>query len=195
MKRQIEDLRVQVLPAELHDDLAAYALAERIDELGRLAERGDWARVETLATTVEHDFGAFVVDAAGADSADKYLTVLTALLERLPERLPEPAQDAIERVINRASGTPATRSEPGTRGGGRPATSTGGGRGSTPAAGGGPSDNANGGRGTDVQTETPEPKPTKSPKPDPTHKPANPNAGPDAPSSSQDPDHDDGDDQ
>jgi hypothetical protein len=193
LKRQVEDLRVQVLPAELHDDLAADALAERIDELAGLAERGDWARVEALALTVEHDFVAFVADAdsLGGDSNDKYLMVLTALLDRLPDR----AHEAVEAVIERGSGAHATPLEPGTRGGGTPATSAGGGSGgSTPAADGGPTDNANGGSGRAAPTATPEPKPTKSPKPDPTPGPSNPNAGPDASSSSQGTD-DDGDDQ
>ena len=191
LKRQVEDIRAQVLPAGLHDDLAAYALAERIDELGRLADRGDWGRVEALAVTVEHDFDAFVADSAGADSADKYLTVLRGLLDRLPE----PAQEAVQAVIDRASGARGTPPEPGTRGGGTPASSSGGGNsGSAPDAGGPPDDDSKDGSATDEATATPKPKPTKAPRPEPTPKPANPNAGPDARSSNQGPD-DDGDDQ
>jgi hypothetical protein len=160
LKRQVEALRVQVLPADLHDDLAAYALAERIDELAGLAERGDWAQVESLAITVEHDLAAFVagVDADRGGSNDKYLTVLNGLLARLPD----PAREAVEAVVDSASVREAAPPERGTRGGGTPATGD--------RGGGGPSDNSNGGAGAtdDEPRATPEPRPTKSPTPRPS---------------------------
>ena len=132
LKRQVERLRVQVLPAHLQDDLAAYALGERIEELGALAERGDDARVAALAAIVERDYEAFVEASLATSSANEHhLTVLGALLDRLPEpaqaaigqaieresggqnlavlnelleRLPEPAQAAIEEVLERPAG-------------------------------------------------------------------------------------------
>ena len=190
LKRQVEDLRVQILPADLHDDLAAYALAERIDELARLAVRGDWARVESLAITVEHDFAAFVAraDTDRSDSNDKYLIVLNGLLARLPD----PAREAVEGVIDRASVRDAAPPERGARGGGTPATGNrGGSDGTSPSVGGpadnasggsdrttsavgGPADNDEGGAGTTDQDPrvTPEPRPTRGPRPDPAPRPS-----------------------
>ena len=172
LKRQVEDVRVQVLPADLHDDLAAYALAERINELARLAERGDWALVESLAITVERDLAAFVAssEANRGDSNDKYLTVLNGLLARLPD----PAREAVEAVIDRASGRDGPPPGRGTRGGGTPATGDRGGSEPTTPSVGGRSDNEDGGAGAtdDEPRVTPEPKPTKSPRADPTPRPS-----------------------
>ena len=182
LKRQVEELRVQVLPSDLHDDLAAYALAERIDELAGLAERGDWAQVESLAITVEHEFAAFVAgaDADRSDSNDKYLTVLNGLLARLPD----PAREAVEAVIGRASVRDAASPERGTRGGGTPATGDrGGSKGTTPAVGG-PAGSEDDGVGTTEPRNTPEPKPTKSPRPDPTPRPSREPSSPNPASSS-----------
>ena len=165
LKRQVEDLRFQVLQADLHDDLAAYTLAERIDELARLAERGDWALVESLAIMVERDFAAFVASTdAGTESSDKYLTVLNGLLDRLPD----PARDAVEAVIDRASVRNATAPERGTRGGGMPATGNrGGSDGTSPVVGGSSADNGEGAGSADHESPVSSQGP-KSPKPDST---------------------------
>lgn len=164
LKRQVENLRMQIVPAHLHHDLAAYELAERIDELARLTEMGDSSRAAAMAAVVAEDYETFLAeaDAAGLPADDRYLTVLTALIDRLPE----PAQDAVEAVIDRTS----------THGAGRSPTS--GSSGSGGAVNGG----ASGGNGVGVPgvpsrsgnepTEPvdvePTPKPTKSPKPEPT---------------------------
>jgi hypothetical protein len=166
LKRQVESLRFEVLPAHLHHDLAAYELAERIDELARLTEVGDSTRAASMAAVVAHDYEAFVAeaDAAGLVPDDRYLTVLTALLERLPADVP--AIDAIQNVVDRApshgGGAPQERGSSGTNGGGIT---------TAPGANGhGTSDPAN-------SEPTPKPKATKSPKPEPTPRaPRAPNA-------------------
>lgn len=98
VKLRIEELRLEVLPEQLHDDLAAYALEERIVELGRLSERGVTSAVAVLAATIEDDYAAFVADAADEAGAAKHLVVLKGLLTQLPE----PAQVAIKDVVEDA---------------------------------------------------------------------------------------------
>ncbi len=164
LKRQVETLRVDVLPAHLHHDLAAYELAERIGELARLTERGDSGRAAAMATVVAADYEAFVAeaDAAGVESEDRYLGVLTAQLARLPE----PAQEAIQAVIERAAthgaGQPPTGAHSGSGSGSSHTSSSG----SAPGAAGMPGDNGNG--SDQPSAVKPTPKPSKSPKPQPT---------------------------
>jgi hypothetical protein len=171
LKRHVETLRVQVLPAHLHDDLAAMALAERINELAHLAERGEWDRVAIQAAAIEHDYDAFLLlaDAAPTGANDRYLTVLAGLVERLPDG----ARAAIEAVIERRSG-----GDPDPTQGGSGEIPRGNG-GSTPAGGtDGQGGSSGGSTGGDGQVDaTPDPKPTKSPVPDPT---ARASRGPDA---------------
>jgi hypothetical protein len=170
LKRHVESLRMEVLPAYLHHDLAAYELAERIDELARLTAKGDLARATAIANEVAQDYEAFldVADASGVVTEDRYLTVLTALLDRLPES----AQEAVEAVIDRApsqgthtgTGTPPN---PGAAGPG-----SGSGQNSSSGAGAGvpgvPNDNSNGDGPDGPRAVEPTPKPSKSPKPQPT---------------------------
>jgi len=164
LKRHVESLRVQVLPAHLQDDLAAYELAERIGELAVLAERGDDARVAGLAAIVERDYEAFVeISQATPGSKSHQLTVLSALIERLPE----PAQAAIAEVIEQQSHpTDPPAQDPfgiGAAGNGGSQPSTGAGTAGGQAA----SD-------TEEPTKTPTPDPTpkagQSPSPNPTPK-------------------------
>ncbi len=139
-KRQVERLRVQILPDPFHAELAAYALSERIGEMDRLADASDWDRVARLATVVEAGYAELLLtmDSDGADVAlHQHFVVLNGLLDRLPEG----ARSAIQSAIDRAA-------EPGT-GSPRYDTSS---TGATPAAG------------------TASPKPTRSPKPEATPK-------------------------
>ena len=52
LKRQVESLRVRILPPDLQDELAAYVLTERVSELGRLADAGEWALAVTLTEPI-----------------------------------------------------------------------------------------------------------------------------------------------
>ena len=176
LKRQVEDLRMEVVPAHLHHDLAAYELAERIDELARLTELGDATRAASMAAIVAAGYEAFLAeaDAAGLVADDRYLSVLTALLDRLPE----PAQDAVEAVIDRApSHGRAPNPEPGS------GPSTGGGSSGNSAVGvpGVPSGNGNG--PAEPGDAEPTPKPTRSPRPEPTPRESRGAIAPDEPAS------------
>jgi hypothetical protein len=156
LKRQVEQLRVQVLPAHLHDDLATYALAERIHELDELAERGDWDRVIAVAETIEQDYLA-LADALESDTGqlDRHIVVLNGLLETLPAT----ARTAVEDVLDGMPGI-------GQPSDGHPIRGASGG----PGAAGAGSENAS---ADPTPQPTKEPKPTKSAAtlPDPTEKP------------------------
>ena len=169
LKRHVESLRVQVLPAHLQDDLAAYELAERIGELAILAERGDDARVAGLAAIIERDYEALVeISQATPGSNSHQLTVLSALIERLPE----PARAAIAEVIERQSDQtgPSATERTGSSNGGTSGGPSGGSQSSNGASAAG----GQAGSDADEPTETPAPEPTpkaaKSPSPEPTPK-------------------------
>lgn len=169
LKRHVESLRVQVLPAHLQDDLAAYELAERIGELAILAERGDDARVAGLAAIIERDYEALVeISQATPGSNSHQLTVLSALIERLPE----PARAAIAEVIERQSDPtgPSATERTGSSNGGTSGGPSGGSQSSNGASAAG----GQAGSDADEPTETPAPEPTpkaaKSPSPEPTPK-------------------------
>jgi hypothetical protein len=85
LKLQIEEIRAYVLPAHLQDQLAAHNLAQRIGELGRLAEAGEWGLVVAHAAAVERAYEALV--AAGGDGAVgmRDLVAINGLLEHLPD--------------------------------------------------------------------------------------------------------------
>ena len=163
LKRHVESLRVQVLPEHLQDDLAAYELAERMREMAVLAQRGDEARLAGLAAIVERDYEAFIeISRVTPGSNSQQLTVLSALMERLPD----PAQAAIGEVIDRQS----SRTDPpaqersdgsvgGPSGGSQPSTGVG-------ISGGQDAPDAH----EPAQTPAPDstPKAASSPSPDPT---------------------------
>ena len=153
LKLQIERLRLQALPEHLHDDLAAHALGERIHELGVLAERGDWSRAAVQAAAVEAEYRHYLDTARADGSSDRYLVVLTALLERLPDR----AQLAIEDVVDGVEA--ATDPVP-------PGQATGQGRGPGNDAAGQAGGRGSGGSG--ASNVEPTPKPTRRAEPDPT---------------------------
>lgn len=156
LKLQIERLRLEALPERLQDDLAAHSLGERIHELGVLAERGEWERVTAQAAAVELEYRRFVDSARVDGSSDRYLLVLTGLLQRLPER----AQLAIEDVLDGVEGAIGEGSASvGNRGPGAASSDDGRVNGDS-----GPDDPA----GPDAQTPEPTAEPDKEPKPDPT---------------------------
>ncbi len=167
LKRHVESLRMEVLPAYLHHDLAAYELAERIDELARLTELGDVDRVAAMASVVADDYEAFIAesDGVGVESEDRYLGVLTAQLERLPKT----AQEAVQAVIGRGAsqgngsnkGSPPDHGAAGSGNGPGQNSSSGAGAGVPGVANG----NDNGPKGPSAVEPTP--KPSKSPKAQP----------------------------
>lgn len=161
LKRQVEELRIQVLPAHLHDDLAAYALAERIEELGRLADRGSWDLVVTQAVTVEREYRAFLNGPLRRDASNgRYAVVLTELLEHLPATARTAVEDVLDGMPGIGHGNTNGSGSSGQQG-------QSGGLGGTGGSTGGRSQGSDGQSGPGTRP-TPEPKPTKSPKPEPT---------------------------
>ena len=192
LKRQVEDLRAQVVPAHLQDELAAYVLAERIQELGRLTDNGSWVAAVALAEEVSADYRAYVDAAPGHDTAAvaQYVTALNGLLENLPvatrtavehELVGMPGIDqATEGHPGQANGNPGgngggANGNAGGNGGGANgnAGGNGGGNGpisSPPGGGGGPAQGAGNGGNDNANrpSPSPSPQPANAPTPAPT---------------------------
>ena len=152
LKQRIEELRWDVLPPQLHGELAAYALGERIEEMGRLADAGHLDLAIAMAPTIDRDYERLVAlghtdDAASAARIERHLLVLEGLLAKLPAN----AQAAVENVIERT-----------------PGLGQGADRGPIPGKAVRPASGAGGGPGAGPNS-TPKPDPTA--KPDPTPKP------------------------
>ena len=103
LKRQIEALRFQVLPAPLHDDLAMAVLTERVDEIRRLADAGEWEAVTEVAAELR------ALDPSAPVHADAaQLVVLDGLIEQLPPLTRASVDEVIhEAVIDDAESQPA----------------------------------------------------------------------------------------
>jgi hypothetical protein len=84
LKRQIEEIRVQVLPTPLHGTLAVHELSQRIVELHRLAENGKWALVVQQAAEIERAYEEVLAIPGGRGLSRADLMVINGLLERLP---------------------------------------------------------------------------------------------------------------
>lgn len=102
VKRQVEALRLQALPAAFHDDLAVYTLSERIHEMTRLVEAGDTAAAASLVPAVEAGYARLVELGVGTERSE-VLEARMVVLQALHERLPAPAQEAIERAMERVT--------------------------------------------------------------------------------------------
>jgi hypothetical protein len=147
LKLSIEQTRAHVAPAHLQDELAVHVLAERIDELGRLAESGDLARATTLALSIGRTYEQLASTSAAADVDDERLQIHLSRLEAVLERVPDEARRAIERAMSVAPGLQPDAAE-------RDLHGTDGAR----SSGNGAAD-GNGGRGThpgDTETAVPE---------------------------------------
>jgi hypothetical protein len=101
LKRAIEEMRVEVLPAAFHDELVVHELNERIAELATLAERGDASRVEALAAEVAVEYAAVIAGTAmDGEALGGRAGVFASLLAELP--------DDTRLVIDRAIGSQGT---------------------------------------------------------------------------------------
>ena len=171
LKLSIETARVEVLPEELHDELATYALSERIAELSRLADSGQWARAAALAGAVRESYEELAALSGGDVAPTGLLRAELAQLEKTLDRLPDAARVAVERAMAGAPGLAGTDVWPGSDDRGSPGGSGGGGNGNGQA----PSDpggSAPVDRGQPNREEQPErtPKPERTPMPEPTPK-------------------------
>lgn len=103
LKLRIEQVRLDVLPAHLDDELAAFMLAVRIDEFGRLAEAGRWDEAMALAPVIEQAYERFVPEADARANSSGASPPQLLVLEVLVERLPDGARAALHRVIERVT--------------------------------------------------------------------------------------------
>jgi hypothetical protein len=102
LKLRVEEIRLTIAPAHLRDDLVADSLAERIDELGRLVESGDYGHAIDLAASITAAYGHVRSDgsAVTANSIAHQLVRLEVALDRVPDT----ARRAIERAMSFAPG-------------------------------------------------------------------------------------------
>jgi uncharacterized membrane protein YgcG len=104
VKREIEELRVSFLPASFQDDLARWALAERISELGRLVESGDLDRASAMAGPIEAQVAHMTALGIAPSETDSALAGPLHVLADLVASLPPQAAAAIEDALASAPG-------------------------------------------------------------------------------------------
>jgi hypothetical protein len=173
LKRSIEDMRMEVAPAHLRDDLAAYALGERVDELSRLVERGALVRAATFAATVEASYEELVATAGDDALASERLEAQLAHLDEVLDQAPELAREAIVNAMSGAPGLQPTHAGQGSSAGGQGSQSRGDGNGTSKTSGGSNGNKANdedgpsGAGGPGQADPTPGPEPTPEPTPEP----------------------------
>lgn len=102
VKLEIESIRMRTLPAHMRDELAAYALAERINELGRLVDAGQLERAAGLAPAIQDGYAQLAALGVADALPDGALGTRLEVLEGLLEVLPPEAHDAIDRAKDRA---------------------------------------------------------------------------------------------
>ena len=109
VKRQVEELRMEIAPASVRPALAAMALEERLSEVEQLAAAGEWSRV----ALGEQELDAAVATLRGLGTsltADEVaeLTHHTQALTLLLARAPAAAQPGLERALVASVGVAAT---------------------------------------------------------------------------------------
>jgi hypothetical protein len=109
VKRQLEELRMEIAPPSVRPALAAMALEERLSEVEQLAAAGNWSRVALgeqevdAAVATLRGLGASVAADLVADITH-HAQVLTVLLARAPAA----AQPGLERALVASAGVAAT---------------------------------------------------------------------------------------
>ena len=191
VKRQVEELRMEIAPPSVRPALAAMALEERLSEVELLAAAGNWARaalgeqeVESAVVTLRTLGGSLTSDQLAA--LQHHTQVLTALLARAPSA----ALPGLERALAASAGVAAAANPGGHLGHGNAnGASETGSNGNQGSAGNGNTTNngkndgrQGGGKPTDgvstatpAPTQTPEsqaPHPHGSPNPHPAEQPA-----------------------
>jgi hypothetical protein len=181
LKLGIEEMRLDVLPDEYDDELAVYALSERIGELSQLVEAGDVARASTLAGSIHDAYEQAVAETHDAGGLARRLERQVSWLAQVVSALPSQARASIAHAMAGAPGLvlgawTAGGSDPGAE----PASSSGG-SGQGPGSGRGQGSDEGRGAGAQDNDQSPDrtPKPDATPKPDRTPKP-DPTSGDDA---------------
>ena len=105
VKRQVEELRMEIAPPSVRPMLAAMALEERLSEVELLAAAGSWARVALAEQEVE---GAVAIlrGLGGSLPADQVAQLAhhTQILSDLLARAPESARAGLERAVVASTG-------------------------------------------------------------------------------------------
>jgi hypothetical protein len=110
VKRQVEELRMEIAPPSVRPMLAAMALEERLSEVELLAAAGNWDRVALAEQEVEGAV-ATLRGLGGSLPADevaqlgRHTQVLTDLLARAPDSARAGLQRALVASAGAASGT------------------------------------------------------------------------------------------
>ncbi len=180
LKLRIEEMRMTIAPAHLRDDLAAFAVAERIDEIGRLVESGDYGRATDAAASIAADHW-LLASGFGMTDTDGSLAQHLARLGAVLDHAPASARQAIERAMSFAPGLqPDAESDGGADAAG--GASTGGGS-AEHGRSGSEMDNGTDSGASDVgQTPPPErtpapeatPRPVRTEVPEPSSRPESP---------------------
>jgi len=97
VKRQVEELRVEIAPAWVRPTLLAMALDERLSEIEALARAGRWERVNAAVAEAEADVSRAQLgaDPHQLDILAAHGDVLTALLATAPDA----ARPGLERAL------------------------------------------------------------------------------------------------
>ena len=113
LKRGIETMRLEVLPEQYRDELAAYALSERIGELSQLVEAGEMARASAFADSVHDAYDLAVAESDDAGALAQRIDRQVARLEDVMSGLPAQARADIESAMVGAPGLTLDAWEPG----------------------------------------------------------------------------------
>ena len=177
LKRGIETMRLDVLPEQYRDELAAYALSERIGELSQLVEAGEMARASAFADSVHDAYDQAVAESDDPGALARRIDRQVARLEDVMSGLPAQARADIESAMVGAPGLTLDAWQPGgSESGAGPASSAGQGNGFGHGRGTGPGPGPTGASGAGGPPEddpSPEatPEPERTPRPDRTPKP------------------------
>ena len=179
LKRGIETMRLEVLPEQYRDELAAYALTERVGELGQLVEAGEVARASALAESIHDAYELAVAESDDPAQLARRIDRQVAWLEQVVSGLPERARAAIDHAMASAPGlmldawessSSGAAAGPGSSAGQGPGSNQGNGRGGGSGAGAPDDGSSSDAAPTPEATPKPErtPKPDRTPKPEPT---------------------------
>jgi hypothetical protein len=118
VKIELEQLRMQIAPPSLRDDLAAMAVDARLDELERLASAGRWDLVSEAAAraaAAEELLTSLRAAALGGQAVDP-MTADQRHAERLELLLsvaPASARDGLQRALDASIGQSGQHNQPG----------------------------------------------------------------------------------
>jgi hypothetical protein len=108
VKLRIEQLRIEVAPGDLKDELVAASLDARLAEIQVLAERGDWAAAGTVSERAVEIAAALLtmspqLSPATEVALDRHVAVLEAVLADAPAAAADALQGALDASSTAAS--------------------------------------------------------------------------------------------